>query len=181
MMTPFVPLTDDEHQELDHFLIREVEAPDAITFYILDGYMHAIAIGPTTLMPQQWMPTIWDEAKEMMPPVAQRKAKPHPWADHASLQRRHRPHRAGAERDIASVVHPRVPRQGIRRRQGLGLRLHIGREALQGRLGAAAAVAPGDGMGRWWECKMAGLNDYSAECGFCWVLKAKPQRRPARK
>lgn len=69
MMTQFAPLTDDEHEELDHFLMYEVDAPDGMTFDILDGYMHAIAIGPTTLMPQQWMPGIWGEGKEMMPPV----------------------------------------------------------------------------------------------------------------
>lgn len=69
MTTPFAPLTDDEHQELDHFLMDEANAPDGMTFDILDGYMHAIAIGPTTLMPQQWMPGIWGEGKEMMPPV----------------------------------------------------------------------------------------------------------------
>jgi uncharacterized protein len=35
----------------------------------LDGYLHAIAIGPTSLMPQQWMPGIWGEGDSMMPPV----------------------------------------------------------------------------------------------------------------
>ena len=47
-MTPlaFEPLSDEELDELDHFMLREVDCEDGMTLDILDGYMHAIAIGP---------------------------------------------------------------------------------------------------------------------------------------
>ena len=58
-MTPFNPLSDDELQELDHFLLHEVEAEETMTLDVMDGYLHAIAIGPTTIYPRQWLPPIW--------------------------------------------------------------------------------------------------------------------------
>ncbi len=69
MVTPFSPLTNDELDELDHFLLYEVDSDEGMMIDTLDGYLHAIAIGPTTLMPHQWMPGIWGEGVDMMPPV----------------------------------------------------------------------------------------------------------------
>jgi len=69
MITPFEPLTEIELQELDQFLLFEVQSDESMTSDTLDGYLHAIAIGPTSLMPQQWMPGIWGEGDSMMPPV----------------------------------------------------------------------------------------------------------------
>jgi uncharacterized protein len=69
MTTPFTPLTDIELQELDEFLLYEVQSDESMSSDTLDGYLHAIAIGPTSLMPQQWMPGIWGEGDSMMPPV----------------------------------------------------------------------------------------------------------------
>ncbi|OIN91763.1 MAG: hypothetical protein AUJ20_09735 [Comamonadaceae bacterium CG1_02_60_18] len=69
MPTPFTPLTEEEIQQLDHFLLHEVQCDESMTLDALDGYLHAIAIGPRTLMPQQWMPGIWGDGQSMMPPV----------------------------------------------------------------------------------------------------------------
>jgi uncharacterized protein len=69
MTNPFSPLSDDELQELDNFLLFEVECDESMTMDALDGYLHAIAIGPITLTPRQWMPGIWGEGDSMMPPV----------------------------------------------------------------------------------------------------------------
>lgn len=69
MITPFTPLTEIELQELDQFLLYEVQSDESMTSDTLDGYLHAIAIGPTSLMPQQWVPGIWGEGDSMMPPV----------------------------------------------------------------------------------------------------------------
>ncbi|MDP1531264.1 MAG: UPF0149 family protein [Rhodoferax sp.] len=69
MITPFEPLTEIELQELDQFLLFEVQSDESMTSDTLDGYLHAIAIGPTSLMPQQWMPGIWGEGDRMMPPI----------------------------------------------------------------------------------------------------------------
>lgn len=70
-MTPldFEPLSDEELAELDQFLLYEVDCDEGMTLDTLDGYLHAIAIGPITLTPRQWMPGIWGEGESMMPPV----------------------------------------------------------------------------------------------------------------
>lgn len=70
-MTPlaFEPLSDEELDELDHFMLHEVDCGEGMTLDMLDGYLHAIAIGPKNLMPRQWMPAIWGEGDSMMPPV----------------------------------------------------------------------------------------------------------------
>jgi uncharacterized protein len=69
MTTPFTPLIESELQELDQFLLLDVQSDESMTSDTLDGYLHAIAIGPTSLTPQQWMPGIWGEGDSMMPPV----------------------------------------------------------------------------------------------------------------
>ena len=69
MTGPFNPLSDAELQELDNFLLFEVDCDESMTMDTLDGYLHAIAIGPITLTPRQWMPRIWGEGDSMMPPM----------------------------------------------------------------------------------------------------------------
>lgn len=69
MSNPFSPLTEAELQELEEFLLYEVQCDEGMTVDTLDGYLYAIAIGPTSVMPQQWMPGIWGEGDSMMPPV----------------------------------------------------------------------------------------------------------------
>ena len=68
MNTPFAPLCEDEFNELDHFLLYDVDTEDVMTLDMVDGFLHAIAVGPTTLHPKQWLPKIWG-TKEMMPPM----------------------------------------------------------------------------------------------------------------
>lgn len=63
------PLSDEELDELSQFLL-EVADDEAMTLDMLDGYLHAIAIGPETVMPRQWLPKVWgDEAGAMLPPA----------------------------------------------------------------------------------------------------------------
>lgn len=62
------PLTDEELFSLDQYLLYEVDAEEGMVMESLDGYLHAIAIGPTTLSPAQWMPKIWG-LDAMLPPV----------------------------------------------------------------------------------------------------------------
>ncbi len=50
-------------------MLYEVDCYESMTLDALDGYLHAIAIGPITLHPRQWMPSIWGEGGSMMPPV----------------------------------------------------------------------------------------------------------------
>ena len=63
------PLSDAELEELDRFLLYGVDNDEAMTLDRLDGYLHALAIGPQTIMPKQWMPKVWGEDSAMMPPM----------------------------------------------------------------------------------------------------------------
>jgi uncharacterized protein len=63
------PLSDDELEELDQFLLYGVDNEEAMMLDTLDGYLHAIAIGPRTIMPRQWLPKVWGKDSAMMPPM----------------------------------------------------------------------------------------------------------------
>ena len=65
----FSPLSDEEVGELEAFLMEDRDGPEAMMFDTMDGYLHAVAIGPTTLMPQQWLPPVWGhtQAQGMVP------------------------------------------------------------------------------------------------------------------
>ena len=68
------PLSDEEIEELEAFLMEDRDGAEAMMFDTMDGYMHAVAIGPTTLKPQQWLPPIWghtQQAQGMVLPAAQ--------------------------------------------------------------------------------------------------------------
>lgn len=54
-----VPLSDDELDELDQFLLSDDTREEAMDISMLDGFLTALAIGPNTLPPSQWMPVIW--------------------------------------------------------------------------------------------------------------------------
>lgn len=64
------PLSEDELEELDHFLLY-LDNDDSMTLDTLDGFLHAIAIGPETVMPSQWLPVVWGQHERggMMPPA----------------------------------------------------------------------------------------------------------------
>ena len=61
-------LSDDELNELDRFLMSDLASDETFAIDSLDGYLTAVAIGPITLMPSQWLPVIWgphpDDAPE---------------------------------------------------------------------------------------------------------------------
>jgi uncharacterized protein len=61
------PLSDEELEELDHFLLYEIENDDHMLLEHLDGYFHAIAIGPVTVMPSQWLARVWGADMAKMP------------------------------------------------------------------------------------------------------------------
>ncbi len=68
MTTPLTPLSEDELNELEQFLLYGVDTDDVMTLEMADGFLHAIAIGPKTVQPGQWLPKIWG-TKEVMPPM----------------------------------------------------------------------------------------------------------------
>ena len=53
------PLSEKEFDELDQFLLSERSPEDAMTMDTLHGYLTAIAIGPETIMPAEWLPRVW--------------------------------------------------------------------------------------------------------------------------
>ena len=67
MTKKFPALSDDELHELDMFLLHDVNSDEVMTIDILDGYLHAIAIGPTTIHPNQWLPKIWGTGSPIPP------------------------------------------------------------------------------------------------------------------
>jgi uncharacterized protein len=62
------PLSDGEFEELDDLLLSDnlpEECMDAVT---LEGFLTAIAIGPVTVTPEQWLPHVFgSDAEDPMP------------------------------------------------------------------------------------------------------------------
>jgi uncharacterized protein len=54
------PLTDEELQELDHFLLDAEGIEESMDISTLDGFLTAIVCGPKTIMPSEWMRWVWD-------------------------------------------------------------------------------------------------------------------------
>ncbi len=67
MTTPFAPLSEDEFDELEQFLLYDVDTEEVMTLDMVDRFLHAVAVGPTTMHPKQWLPKIW--STKMMPPM----------------------------------------------------------------------------------------------------------------
>ena len=61
------PLTDDELEELDQFLMSEATSDDAMMIDTLDGYLTAIAIGPRALTINEWLSRVWGSDDEHRP------------------------------------------------------------------------------------------------------------------
>jgi uncharacterized protein len=62
-------LSDEELDELERFLL-DLDAEEGMTLDMLDGFLHALAIGPETVMPGRWLPRVWgQEDGAMMPPA----------------------------------------------------------------------------------------------------------------
>jgi uncharacterized protein len=54
------PLTDAELNELDEFLADPALEETSMDVSTLEGFFTALAIGPDTLMPSQWLPWVYD-------------------------------------------------------------------------------------------------------------------------
>lgn len=53
------PLSDEELDELDQFLMSDAANEEAMDISMLDGFLTALAVGPNNLPPSRWMPVIW--------------------------------------------------------------------------------------------------------------------------
>lgn len=61
------PLSENELEELDRFLISDLIAEESLSLDALDGYLTAIAIGPSELAFDDWFFGIWGPGREYMP------------------------------------------------------------------------------------------------------------------
>lgn len=73
MTEPFAPmsqaLSEGELEELEHSLLN-LDTEDGMLLESLDGYLHAIAMGPKLVMPSRWLPQVWgQEYSDAMPPT----------------------------------------------------------------------------------------------------------------
>lgn len=63
------PLSEGEHEELEDYLL-DLGAVDGMSLDMLDGFLHALAIGPETVMPSRWLPRVWGrDDGGLLPPV----------------------------------------------------------------------------------------------------------------
>lgn len=61
------PLSDEETDELETFLLSDAASDETMTLDMVDGYLTAIAIGPVSLVPSQWLPGIWGPSEDDVP------------------------------------------------------------------------------------------------------------------
>jgi uncharacterized protein len=54
------PLTDEEIQELDQFLLEAEGIEESMDISTLDGFLTAIMCGPKTILPSEWLRWVWD-------------------------------------------------------------------------------------------------------------------------
>jgi len=53
------PVTPEELEELEDFLLSDKTSENSMTLDMLDGYLTSVVIGPQPLMPEEWMPYVW--------------------------------------------------------------------------------------------------------------------------
>lgn len=53
------PLSDEEMDELDHFLLSDAISDETMMLGCLDGFLTSIVTGPVMLMPSEWLPRVW--------------------------------------------------------------------------------------------------------------------------
>ncbi len=61
------PLSDEELDELDQFLLSDAVPDEAMRLDTLNGYLTAIVIGPATVLPSQWLQGVWGESEDDAP------------------------------------------------------------------------------------------------------------------
>jgi uncharacterized protein len=61
------PLSDEELDELDAFLMSDATSDETMSLEALDGYLTAIIVGPTTLGMSQWLHGVWGNSEEDAP------------------------------------------------------------------------------------------------------------------
>jgi uncharacterized protein len=60
-------LSEEEFDELDHFLMSDRCGDEAMTMDALHGYLTAIAVGPGPVAVAEWLPSVWGPDEEDAP------------------------------------------------------------------------------------------------------------------
>ena len=63
------PLTDAELDELEAFLASDAVPQDCMDLEMLDGYLTAVASGPESIQPSEWLPGVWSEGGRSASPA----------------------------------------------------------------------------------------------------------------
>ncbi len=53
------PLSQDEIDELDGFLTSDAVSEGCMDISMLHGFVTAVAIGPSAVLPSEWLPVVW--------------------------------------------------------------------------------------------------------------------------
>lgn len=59
-----LPLTQEEMDELDHFLMSDTMPDESMMLDTLNGYLTAIVSEPVTLKLNKWLPSVWGASEE---------------------------------------------------------------------------------------------------------------------
>ena len=62
-----IPLSEQELNRLDRLLLLGDLPDDGMILSSLDGYLTALAVGPKTLAPSQWLPPVFSESEPHIP------------------------------------------------------------------------------------------------------------------
>jgi uncharacterized protein len=54
------PLSGEELDELESFLLSDTHQDKSMTLDMLDGFLAALAAGPSLVMPEEWLPMVMD-------------------------------------------------------------------------------------------------------------------------
>lgn len=71
------PLSDEEFEALDGFLLSLSCADDAMTMDVLHGFLTAIVIGPEPVPVSEWMPRVWGSDPACKPKFKSTKEEEH--------------------------------------------------------------------------------------------------------
>ncbi len=64
------PLSEADYETLDRFLCSDATGAEAMMIDTLDGYLTALAVGPSVPPPDDWLPGVWGPGPEAAPRFA---------------------------------------------------------------------------------------------------------------
>lgn len=54
------PLSSEELDKLEDFLLSDVHGEKSMTLDMLDGFLASLAVGPSLVLPNEWLPMVFD-------------------------------------------------------------------------------------------------------------------------